>query len=99
MTPTPAPLPRGPFVLLGLMTATTVLGPFLIGMVLRGGESQVWPPDRSVEWVTVLGTSAAVLGLMAACLSLGFRHRRAISGATARSRTGANHTAPAEVEP
>jgi len=98
MRPTPAPLPRGPFVLLGLMTATTVLGPFLIGMVLRGGGSRVWPPDRPVEWATVLGTSAVVVGLMVACLALGFLHRRATSDATARPKTGA-HQAVAEVEP
>ncbi len=62
--------PRGPFVLLGLMTATTMLGPFLIGFVLRGGDRASWPPDRPVEWATVLGISGAVLGLMGACLSL-----------------------------
>ena len=77
--PARAPLPRGPFVLLGLMTSLTVGGPFLIGLVLRGGTSPNWPPDRPVEWVTVLGVSGAVLVLMLACLSLGFRTRQALA--------------------
>ncbi len=84
MTPPRAPLPRGPFVLLGLMTATTFLGPFLIGWVVRGGDRPNWPPDRSVEWATVFGTSGAVLGLMLGCLSLGFINRRAVVPRTAR---------------
>ena len=69
-------LPRGPFVLLGLMTTTTILGPFLIGGMLRGGDQPNWPPDRPVEWATVLGTSGAVLALMTACLALLWFNRR-----------------------
>ena len=76
--PAQAPLPRGPFVLLGLMTSFTIGGPFLIGLVLQGGASPNWPPDRPVEWATVLGVSGVVLGLMLACLSLGFRTRQTL---------------------
>ena len=83
MTP-PAPprLPRGPFVLLGLMTATTLMGPLGIGLALRGGASPNWPPDRPVEWVVAIGTCAAVAVLMAACLGLAVVNRRAPGAAT-----------------
>ena len=77
--PAPGPLPRWPFVLLGLMTTFTIGGPFLIGLVLRGGAKPNWPPDRPVEWATLLGVSGAVLGLMLACLSLSFRTRQTLA--------------------
>ncbi len=73
-------LPRLPFVLLGAMTASCLGGPFAIGSVLRGGPSPNWPPDRAVEWVTVLGVSGTVLVLMLACVSLGFVNRKAMAG-------------------
>ena len=65
--------------MLGLMTTLTISGPFLIGVVLRGGDSPNWPPDRPVEWATMLGVSGAVLGLMLACFSLGFRTRQTLA--------------------
>lgn len=102
MIQTPAPLPRGPFFLLGLMTATTILGPFLIGLSLHGGESRAWPPDRPIEWATVVGTSVAVLGLMGACLSLGMINRRAFStrlSSATQSKTSTSQVSQAEVEP
>lgn len=70
MSRIPPTAPRGPFVLLGLMTATTVLGPFLIGLVLRGGASPAWPPDRPIEWGVLFGTSGMVALLMLSCISL-----------------------------
>ncbi len=69
-------LPRLPFVLLGAMTLLTLGGPVAIGFVLRGGASPIWPPDRPVEWATLIVTSAAVAALMVACLSLALVNRR-----------------------
>ena len=63
-------LPRLPFVLLGAMTIFTFGGPLAIGFVLRGGASPNWPPDRPVEWATLIGISGMVAALMIACLSL-----------------------------
>jgi hypothetical protein len=60
-----------PLVLLGLMTLATFAGPFVIGVVLRGGESKGWPPDRPVEWLTFFGITGAVVALLAACLTVG----------------------------
>jgi len=70
-------LPRLPFILLGAMTAAVLGGPLGIGAVLRGGASPAWPPDRPIEWATVLGISGTVLALMIGCLSLAFSHRKA----------------------
>ncbi len=77
MSAPPPRLPRLPFVLLGAMTAFTLGGPLAIGAVLRGGARRTWPPDRAVEWATLVGVSAAVVGLMVACLSLSLVNRRA----------------------
>ncbi|HEV3120495.1 MAG TPA: hypothetical protein VGY53_01265 [Isosphaeraceae bacterium] len=57
-------MPRRLLLLLGLMTATTLGGPLVIGEALRGGESPVWPPDRPIEWGVLCGISALVLSLM-----------------------------------
>ncbi len=64
-------LPRGPYVLLGLLTLATFAGPVAIVASLRGGASREWPPDRPVEWWIFGLTTGAVVILMAACLGLG----------------------------
>ena len=69
-------LARLPFFLLGTMTILTFGGPLAIGYVLRGGASPAWPPDRPVEWATLLGISGMVAALMIACLSLALVNRR-----------------------
>ncbi len=82
MTSTPPVRPklsRLPFVLLGLMTLFSFGGPLVFGYVLGGGSSPRWPPDRPVEWATLIGISAAVVLLMTACLALGFVQRRALA--------------------
>lgn len=83
-SPNPAPtrpkLRRGPFILLGLMTLFTFGGPVLIGLVLLGGPRPGWPPDRTVEWVTFVGTCSAVVALMVACLVSGRANRAAKAG-------------------
>ena len=45
-------LPRLPYVLLGLLTLATMVGPVAIVVAIRGGPSPDWPPDRAVEWWT-----------------------------------------------
>jgi hypothetical protein len=71
-----ARLPRGPFVLLGLMTLATFGGPIAIVVSIRGGASRQWPPDRAVEWWTFGLTTGLVVVLMLACVGLGLVHRR-----------------------
>ena len=62
---------RLPYVLLGLMTLATFGGPVVIGLVLSGGPSGKWPPDRPVEWWTLGIVSGVVVVLMVACVGIG----------------------------
>ena len=78
-------LPRGPYVLLGLMTLATFGGPVAIVATLRGGASREWPPDRAIEWWVFGLTTGLVVVLMLACLSLGLVHRRRGAPTTAGS--------------
>ena len=72
-------LPRGPYVLLGLLTLAAFGGPIPIVVTLRGGASRDWPPDRDIEWWTFGLTTGLVVVLMLACLSLGLVHRRRVA--------------------
>jgi hypothetical protein len=90
MTSTSKPkLSRLPFVLLGLMTLFSFGGPLAFGYVLGGGSSNRWPPDRTVEWATLIGISAVVLILMAVCLSLAFVNHKELSEAEKPSKPDA----------
>jgi hypothetical protein len=70
-------LPRLPYVLLGAMTLVSFVGPFVILVTIWGGRSAKWPPDRPIEWVAIAVVFGVVIALFVACLSLGWRHRRA----------------------
>jgi hypothetical protein len=80
LSPTPK-LSRWPFVLLGLMTSFSFGGPLVFGFVLAGGTSPRWPPDRPVEWATLIGISAAVVILMTACVAIGLINQKAMARA------------------
>jgi hypothetical protein len=64
-----------PYVLLGLMTLLSFAGPFLIALVFGGGAHPGWPPDRPVEWLAFGVITAAVVALMAVCLTVGLWSR------------------------
>jgi hypothetical protein len=81
----PAPPPRAPLVLLGLLSILTVAGPFVIFLVIRGGDRPDWPPDRPAEWWTFGVVVAAVVGLLAACVTAGMWAKT--GGRTQRSIT------------
>jgi hypothetical protein len=66
-----APVPKLPFVLLGLMSLLTFAGPFAILLTIRGGRRPEWPPDRPVEWWVFGLVTAAVVVLMGACVTVG----------------------------
>ncbi len=74
--------------LLVLMTMATFGGPLGIWVVLRGGDRPGWPPDRPVEWATLLGTSGLVLGLMILAVALSIGHQRAAARRRAAAATG-----------
>ena len=74
-----APVPKAPFILLGLMTLATFGGPLAIFLTLRGGRNPDWPPDRAVEWWTFGLITGSVAVLMVACLSVGALYRKKAS--------------------
>lgn len=82
--------PKGPFVLLGLMTLFSFGGPLAFGYVLGGGSSARWPPDRAVEWATLIFISAMVVILMGACLSLAWWNRQAMKQAIENAKRQAS---------
>jgi hypothetical protein len=69
------PLPRLPIVLLGAMTVASFCGPLVILVVVRGGASTGWPPDRPVEWLIIALVLAIEIVLFAACVSINWWFR------------------------
>jgi hypothetical protein len=61
--------PRLPHLALGALTVITFAGPFSL-LIVRGGNSETWPPDRPVEWFVVIAVPALACILMLVCLSL-----------------------------
>jgi hypothetical protein len=76
------------FVLLGLMTLATFGGPVVFGLVLRGGQSPDWPPDRPIEWITLGAITALVVGLMAGAISLSVANQREMRRLREKPRLG-----------
>ncbi len=64
------PLPRLPYVLLIALSVVAFGGPFLIFLVVRGGQSATWPPDRPIEWAAIVVVLALFLILFIACLTI-----------------------------
>lgn len=65
-------LPRLPNALLGLLTLSCFGGPLALWLVLRGGPSGEWPPDRAVEWLVAALVILATSGLFLACITIGW---------------------------
>jgi hypothetical protein len=85
MPPPKPPTPRRALVLLAMMTLATFGGPVAIGVVLRGGKSPDWPPDRAVEWMTLVGITALVIGMMVMCVAIALSNQRAMARMRAKS--------------
>jgi hypothetical protein len=69
-----SPLPRWPYVLLGLLTLACFGGPFAL-LIVQGGPSGDWPPDRAVEWVVIALVFTTTIALFVACITLGWWYR------------------------
>lgn len=76
-----------PLILLGVMTLLSFGGPFLLLFVLEGGAKPGWPPDRPVEWWTLVGICGLVAGLMVVLLVLNLRVRKSIRLEVERLKT------------
>jgi hypothetical protein len=54
------------------MTIVSLGGPFLISLVVKGGKSAVWPPDRAFEWIIVALVFGLFGALFLACVTIGW---------------------------
>jgi len=54
------------------MSIVSFGGPFLIFVVVRGGESARWPPDRAIEWITIALVFSLLITLFFACVTIGW---------------------------
>ncbi len=88
------PTIRRAMLLLAMMTCAAFGGPVVIGVVLRGGPSPKWPPDRPIEWATLFGVSGLVLALMILAVAVSLANQRAM----ARRRASANPAPPPDHE-
>ena len=66
------PCPGCPYALLGLLTLACFGGPLAMWLVVRGGSSGEWPPDRAIEWVIVALVSTSAAALFLACVTVGW---------------------------
>ncbi len=64
MSQAPPRVSRLPLVVIGIMTPLTLLGPFGLLWILKGGEHGGFPPDRPVEWAATIGICGLVAALM-----------------------------------
>jgi hypothetical protein len=65
------PASRLAYGLLAAMTAVSFGGPLVIMIVLAGGESPKWPPDRPIEWAVFMG----IVGFASLLILLGLTIR------------------------
>jgi hypothetical protein len=63
-----------PYALLGALSLVCFGGPFLILVVVRGGASPHWPPDRPLEWSTIALVFGLFIALFVACVTLHLWH-------------------------
>ncbi len=63
-----------PYALLGALSLVCFGGPFLVLVVVRGGASPGWPPDRPLEWITIALVFGLFFILFLACLTLSWWH-------------------------
>ena len=54
------------------MSLVSFGGPFLVLVVVRGGASPDWPPDRPLEWFTIALVLVLFVVLFVACLTNGW---------------------------
>jgi hypothetical protein len=54
------------------MTLVSFGGPFVMLVIVRGGASANWPPDRPVEWFTIGLVLSLAIALFVACVSIGW---------------------------
>jgi hypothetical protein len=76
-----------PYALLGALSVVCFGGPFVILVVVRGGASTGWPPDRPIEWITIAVVFGLFFALFFACVTLSWWHAPSRSGGRRRSQS------------
>lgn len=74
--------------MLVILSIATFAGPMGFGLILRGGPSPAWPPDRAVEWAYLLGNAGLIVVLMGAIVVIGVRGTRASTPGPAAEERG-----------
>ena len=74
------PLPRLPYVLLGAMTVASFGGPFVILVVVRGGQAPAGRPTGRSNGSRSPLVFGLVIVLFCACVSIGWWYRPAAPG-------------------
>ena len=69
-------MPIGALVMLGVLTAATLVGPVIAWVSLRGGASREWPPDRPVEWWTITAVFVGYTLIWGATLAVAWRAKQ-----------------------
>jgi hypothetical protein len=69
-------VPRLPYLLLGALTLVAFGGPLAVLVIVRGGSSTRWPPDRAVEWIVIGLVFGLAVALFFACVSIGWWYPR-----------------------
>lgn len=70
MSRPPSNVSQAAYILLGMMSLVCFGGPFVLALLLSGGERSGWPPDRNVEWAGAIGLLALFTILFVACLTI-----------------------------
>jgi hypothetical protein len=79
-----------PYVLLGAMTLVSFGGPVAMLVVVRGGSSADWPPDRAIEWITIGAIFGLFITIFIACVSISLWYRVRGSGSAGADITRAD---------
>jgi hypothetical protein len=61
--------------LLIALSVVSVGGPFVMMGVIWGGQSDGWPPDRPIEWLTMAVVLVLFFALFVACVSISAWYR------------------------
>jgi hypothetical protein len=54
-----------------MLTLVCFAGPFAL-LIIGGGSSAEWPPDRPVEWIVIVLVGATAAALFVACVTIGW---------------------------
>ena len=66
------------FVLFGILSLWTVAGPGLVGLSLKMGNDDRWPPENALEWLGVMIGIGGFIFLMLATVISGLIYKKTL---------------------